>query len=81
MTKPPNQPHDITVMPSPSGYLVGRILPPKPHGPWWEYLETIPDLAAALARARELAREHQARAWFYQGTYRQIAPIEDAPES
>ena len=35
----------------------------KPHGPWWEYVETVPDRETALERARRLAREHQSRIW------------------
>jgi hypothetical protein len=81
MAAPPYQPHDITVVPAhDGGYLIGRVLAPKPLGPWWEYIETVHDLTAAVARARQLAQAHGTRAWVYDEYYSVIPSAEsDVP--
>ena len=77
----PDHPYDVTVMPSPKGYLIGRVLPSKPHGPWWEYLETVLDLQSALTRARFLARAHRGHAWFLGDKARKIFDPDAAAEA
>jgi hypothetical protein len=68
----PYKPFDITVSPLPDGFLIGRVLPSERPGPWWEYIETVPDLQAALKRAKALADHHGTRAWVYTGEYTEI---------
>jgi hypothetical protein len=74
----PDHPYDVAVLPSEAGYLIGRVLPSRPYGPWWEYLETILDLEPALERARALAFEHHGRAWLFDETYVELINAEDA---
>jgi len=58
---------DVIVLPSSHGYLIGRVLPQQPQGPWWEYIETQAALDYAMARAQALAQPLLARAWIFDG--------------
>jgi hypothetical protein len=61
------RPGDITVTPLRHGYLLGRVLPQRGPGPWWEYVGIETDVESAMALARHLARLEEVRAWFYDG--------------
>jgi len=76
----PDHPYDVAVLPSEGGYLIGRVLPSRPFGPWWEYLETIIELQAAVVRARQLAHEHHGRAWLFDKRYVELVNSEEAAE-
>ena len=58
-------PGDLLVIPLPDGYIIGRILHTKPHGPWWEQLSSAPEYYQAARLARLMAEETGQRAWLY----------------
>jgi hypothetical protein len=59
----PFSPYDLTIMPIPGGHLIGRVLETDGRGPWWEYVETVATIDAALRRACELAAVAKVRVW------------------
>jgi hypothetical protein len=75
---PPYALNDITVMPIPGGYLLGRVVQGKSHGPWWEYLQTVRDRETAIQRARVLAAAQHARAWLYDDHFESIPPLKES---
>ena len=60
-------PGDITVTPLRHGYLIGRVLPQRGPGPWWEYVGIETDVEGAIELARHLARRDNVRAWLFDG--------------
>jgi len=46
--------------------MVGRSLPDKRPGPWWEYVAIVSTFTEAATRAHALAKESQAKAWLHQ---------------
>ena len=63
------KPGDITITPVHTGFMIGRALPERGPGPWWEYLKVVVSLNAAVAAARELAAASTppVRIWFFMG--------------
>jgi hypothetical protein len=61
-------PGDITLTPVHGGYLIGRVLPARGPGPWWEYVKVVADRADAVNEALRLARPGRHRLWFQPGS-------------
>jgi hypothetical protein len=62
-------PGDITLTPVHGGYLIGRVLPARGPGPWWEYVKVVADRAEAVSDALSLARSGRHRLWFQPGVH------------
>jgi hypothetical protein len=75
------RPGDITITPLRNGYLLGRVLPERGPGPWWEYVGIESDFEKALAHARHLARRDEVNAWLFDGHDRYRLLPADEPES
>ena len=84
------QPGDITVTPVRSGYLLGRVVPQRGPGPWWEYVGIEAEIEDAIAVARRLASRDMAKAWLFDGYERydplpleesQPAPVPESPDT
>jgi hypothetical protein len=58
-------PGDITLMPVRGGFLIGRVLPEKGPGPWWEFIKMVPDRADAIEQAGRLLSPG-GRLWFHE---------------
>jgi hypothetical protein len=58
---------DITVTVVHGGFLVGRVLPNRGPGPWWEYVRTHKSLREAVKDAVALAKAKKMAAWFQVG--------------
>ena len=72
------RPGDITVTPVRTGYLLGRVLPQRGPGPWWEYIGVELDFADAVAHAQRLAARDNVNAWFLEGEDRwRPLPLDD----
>jgi len=72
-------PGDITLTPVQGGFMLGRVLPHRGPGPWWEYIKVVADRAAAITEARRLAVAWQSRLWFHEGgDLSRAVPLEDA---
>jgi len=74
-------PGDITVTPIYSGFMLGRALPERGPGPWWEYIKVVREFDAAVREARALAQAANMFAWFHEGgdVYKPI-PFDDSPD-
>lgn len=60
-------PGDIVVGPVFGGWVLGRVMPERGPGPWWEYVDVAPELTAAVERAREIACAVGTRVWMHEG--------------
>jgi len=58
-------PGDITVTKIPTGFLLGRAIPHKGPGPWWEYVTIVVSFRQASIQAHRLARAAKVRAWMH----------------
>jgi hypothetical protein len=80
-------PGDITLTPVHGGFMLGRVLPQRGPGPWWEYIKVVADRAAAISEARRLAIAPKTRLWYHEGgDLTRAVPLEgpidsDAPET
>jgi hypothetical protein len=77
------RPGDIVVSHIYGGWVLGRILPERGPGPWWEYLEVAPELIEAIDRARLLvSTARKGRVWFHDGnTYRPVPAVVGSGEA
>ena len=58
-------PGDVTVSKIHTGYLVGRALPRKGPGPWWEYIAILETYKEASALALKMAASTGHHVWFH----------------
>lgn len=61
------RPGDITLIPVHGGFLLGRVLPQKGPGPWWEFIRLVPERAQAIQEARRLLLPGRTHLWFHDG--------------
>lgn len=69
-------PGDFTVTRIPAGFVIGRVLAPVGEPPWWELVQTAPDVECACKSALELANAARTRAWMHVRD-RQYDPIQN----
>jgi hypothetical protein len=61
------RPGDITLTPVHGGFLIGRVLPDKGPGPWWDLIKVVLNREAAIEDGRRLLVPGRTRMWFHEG--------------